>query len=142
MNKTYKSIWNETLGTYVAASETATSAGRKTTSTRRSRRAPTRAHAGQLVLEQRIVFDAALAATMIEVSADSDSGHQELVYAYEVEVDEVAVAPATRDNEDGSPEASPQGAEEAGDGIDSADSTDSNDSLETAPDSETDDVGQ
>src|SRR5690606_450829 len=141
MNKTYKSIWNETLGTYVAASETATSAGRKTTSTRRSRRAPARAHAGQLVLEQRIVFDAALPATMIEVSADSDSGHQELVDAYEVDVavDEVSVAPTTRDNEEGSPEASPPNAEEAGDGIesaDSADSADSIDSLGTAADSE------
>ena len=144
MNKTYKSIWNETLGTYVAASETATSAGRKTTSTRRSRRAPARAHAGQLVLEQRIVFDAALPATMIEVSADSDSGHQELVDAYEVDVeaDEVSVAPTTRDNEEGSPEASPPNAVEAGDGIDSADSADSIDSLDPAADSETDGVEQ
>ncbi|PKO65434.1 MAG: hypothetical protein CVU22_20060, partial [Betaproteobacteria bacterium HGW-Betaproteobacteria-16] len=144
MNKTYKSIWNETLGTYVAASETATSAGRKTTSTRRSRRAPARAHAGQLVLEQRIVFDAALPATMIEVSADSDSGHQELVDAYEVDVavDEVSVAPTTRDNEESSLEASPPNTEEAGDGIDSADSADSIDSLDTDADSETDGVEQ
>lgn len=32
MNKTYKTVWNETTGTYVAASETAKSRGKKSTS--------------------------------------------------------------------------------------------------------------
>jgi large repetitive protein len=70
MNKSYKSIWNETLGTYVAAAETSTASGRKVSSARRSRRAPERAHSSQIALEQRIVFDAALPATVIETQAD------------------------------------------------------------------------
>lgn len=32
MNKSYKSVWNETTGTYVAASETAKARGKKTSS--------------------------------------------------------------------------------------------------------------
>ena len=70
MNKSYKSIWNESLGTYVAASEVAVSGGRKVSSARKSRRAPERALSSQLALEQRIVFDAALPATVIETSTD------------------------------------------------------------------------
>ena len=70
MNKSYKSIWNETLGTYVAAAETSTSSGRKVSSARKSRRAPERAHSSQIALEQRIVFDAAMPATVIEAQAD------------------------------------------------------------------------
>ena len=70
MNKSYKSIWNETLGTYVAAAETSTSSGRKVSSARKSRRAPERAHSSQIALEQRIVFDAAMPATVIEAQAE------------------------------------------------------------------------
>ena len=70
MNKSYKSIWNESLGTYVAASEAATSSGRKVSSARKSRRSPERAVSSQIALEQRIVFDAALPATVIETSAE------------------------------------------------------------------------
>ncbi|MDZ4293292.1 MAG: tandem-95 repeat protein, partial [Hydrogenophaga sp.] len=74
MNKSHKSIWNESLGTYVAAAETANATGRKTSSGRKARRVPLRAHAGQLALEQRIVFDAALPATLAEAQAESAAG--------------------------------------------------------------------
>lgn len=74
MNKSHKSIWNESLGTYVAAAETAGGAGRKTSSGRKARRVPPRAHAGQLALEQRIVFDAALPASLVEVQSESSAG--------------------------------------------------------------------
>ncbi|MBT9553586.1 MAG: tandem-95 repeat protein, partial [Hydrogenophaga sp.] len=70
MNKSYKSIWNDTLGTYVAAAETSASSGRKVSSARKSRRAPERAHSSQIALEQRIVFDAAMPATVFETQAD------------------------------------------------------------------------
>ena len=71
MNKSYKSIWNETLGTYVAASEVATSGGRRVSSGRKARRAPERALSSQIVLEQRIVFDAALPATVLDVATET-----------------------------------------------------------------------
>ncbi|MFW5332843.1 tandem-95 repeat protein, partial [Hydrogenophaga sp. ZJX-1] len=74
MNKSHKSIWNESLGTYVAAAETANATGRKTSSGRKARRVPLRAHAGQLALEQRIVFDAALPATLVEAQTESAAG--------------------------------------------------------------------
>ncbi|MEZ5703348.1 MAG: DUF4347 domain-containing protein [Burkholderiaceae bacterium] len=70
MNKSYKSIWNETLGTYVAAAETASAGGRKSSTSRKARRQPERAYSGQLALEPRIVFDAALPATLVEAQAD------------------------------------------------------------------------
>ncbi|MBL8389293.1 MAG: DUF4347 domain-containing protein, partial [Hydrogenophaga sp.] len=79
MNKSYKSIWNESLGTYVAASEVAHSGGRKVSSARKSRRAPERALSSQIVLEQRIVFDAALPATVVETTADKQTTQELLV---------------------------------------------------------------
>ena len=42
MNKFFKSLWNETSGTYVAASEIATASGRKTASSRAARKMPKR----------------------------------------------------------------------------------------------------
>jgi len=87
MNKTFKSLWNESSGTYVAASEDTTASGRKTSSTRVGRRMPRRGGAQRLVLEPRIVFDGALpvvAADMVETkTADTAS------------TDVSAVAPAT-----------------------------------------------
>ena len=73
MNKTYKSIWSESLGTYVAASEAAVSGGRKVSSGRQSRRYPERVVSNSLALEQRIVFDAAVAATAAEVQFQVDT---------------------------------------------------------------------
>ena len=73
MNKSYKSIWNESLGTYVAASEIATSGGRKVSSARKARRAPERAMSSQIALEQRIVFDAALPVLVIDASVDKST---------------------------------------------------------------------
>ncbi|MEE8222068.1 MAG: DUF4347 domain-containing protein, partial [Nitrosomonadaceae bacterium] len=60
MNKTFKSLWNETSGTYVAAPEETTASGRKTSSTRARKRMPSRAPTQRLALEPRIVFDGAL----------------------------------------------------------------------------------
>jgi large repetitive protein len=67
MNVIYKSIWNEALGTYVAVAETAASGGRQTSSARRARRMPPRDPSNPILLEQRIVFDGALPATVGEV---------------------------------------------------------------------------
>ena len=74
MNKTFKSVWNESLGTYVAASEDTAANGRKASSTRAGRRAPRRGGTQRLVLEPRIVFDGALpvaAADAVETKADN-----------------------------------------------------------------------
>ncbi len=60
MNKFFKSLWNETSGTYVAASEITTAGGRKTASTRAARKKPRRGGNQRLVLEPRIVFDGAM----------------------------------------------------------------------------------
>ena len=61
MNKAHKSIWNESLGTYVAASEAVASGGSKTSSTRKARRHLGRSPTQRLALEPRIVFDGAMA---------------------------------------------------------------------------------
>ncbi len=60
MNNFFKSLWNETSGTYVAASEIATAGGCKTASTRAARKMPRRGGNQRLVLEPRIVFDGAM----------------------------------------------------------------------------------
>lgn len=98
MNKSYKSIWNESLGTYVAAAETAVSGGRRVSSGRRARRMPARAGGGFIALEQRIVFDAAVGATVAEVHSDAPVvlNHQDAVddvpEAADVEADSAASA--------------------------------------------------
>ena len=61
MNKAHKSIWNESLGTYVAASEAVASGGSKTSSTRKARHHLGRSPTQRLALEPRIVFDGAMA---------------------------------------------------------------------------------
>jgi hypothetical protein len=71
MNVVYKSIWNESLGTYVAAAESAASSGRKVSSGRQARRQPMRSGSQPMALEQRIVFDGALVATVCEVQVDA-----------------------------------------------------------------------
>ncbi|NWF44027.1 DUF4347 domain-containing protein, partial [Hydrogenophaga sp. D2P1] len=105
MNKSHKSIWNESLGTYVAAAETANATGRKTSSGRKARRVPLRAHAGQLALEQRIVFDAALPATLVEAQAENAAGPDPVLAeldqleAEDAEVDAAAVQAAVETTE-------------------------------------------
>ncbi len=102
MNKSYKSIWNETLGTYVAAAETAVSSGRKTSSRRRARRVPARDGGGLLALEPRIVFDAAIAATAMDVHSDASVlNHQDAIDQVELTSaeDSAGVAPADADTE-------------------------------------------
>ncbi|WP_234265238.1 DUF4347 domain-containing protein, partial [Hydrogenophaga sp. NFH-34] len=96
MNKSYKSIWNETLGTYVAAAEVASSSGRKVSSGRRARRAPARALVGQqLALEQRIVFDAAVAATVVDTQEASAPAADPVPVVEEVHVTEAPEPAAT-----------------------------------------------
>ncbi|MCK5714792.1 MAG: ESPR domain-containing protein, partial [Nitrosomonadaceae bacterium] len=69
MNNFFKSLWNETSGTYVAASEIATSGGRKTASTRAARKMPRRGGNQRLVLEPRIVFDGAMPVAAADAAA-------------------------------------------------------------------------
>ncbi|MFC3686650.1 DUF4347 domain-containing protein, partial [Hydrogenophaga luteola] len=121
MNKSYKSIWNESLGTYVAASEAATSGGRKVSSGRKARRAPERALSSQIVLEQRIVFDAALPATVLDVATDTGSADSAAEQTSdEPEADQPVVAPATSTTATASDE-TPVGEEVAADTDTSAD---------------------
>jgi hypothetical protein len=65
----FKSLWNETSGTYVAASEIATASGRKTASTRAARKMPRRGGNQRLVLEPRIVFDGAMPVAAADAAA-------------------------------------------------------------------------
>ena len=97
MNKSYKSIWNETLGTYVAAAETAVSSGRKTSSSRRARRVPARDGGGLLALEPRIVFDAAIAATVTDVDTETS------VLNHQNAVDQVSTAELASTEEPAAP---------------------------------------
>ena len=60
MNTIFKTVWNDSLGAYMAVSELA-SGRAKSSSTRRKLRNPERASALRLALEPRIVFDGALA---------------------------------------------------------------------------------
>ncbi|MEZ5644406.1 MAG: Ig-like domain-containing protein [Burkholderiaceae bacterium] len=93
MNKTYKSVWNESLGTYVAAAEVTTSGGRRTSSARQARRTPQRQSCGQMVLEPRIVFDAALPATIMEVQGDEGGSAADTLDVSSGEADPVDPVP-------------------------------------------------
>ncbi|MEW6477896.1 MAG: DUF4347 domain-containing protein, partial [Pseudomonadota bacterium] len=97
MNKSYKSIWNEALGTYVAAAETAVASGRKTSSRRRARRVPARDGGGLLALEPRIVFDAAIAATVTDVDTETS------VLNHQNAVDQVSTAELASTEEPAAP---------------------------------------
>ena len=73
MNKTYRSIWNASLGCYVAAPECASSQRAGTSATRSVRcREPMRS-GSPLVLESRVLFDGAMVATVIEQDSASDA---------------------------------------------------------------------
>ena len=67
MNQIYKSLWNESTGSYVAVPETATAAGQQVSSTRAGRRALSRTQTQRLVLEPRIVFDGALPVAVVDM---------------------------------------------------------------------------
>lgn len=70
MNKSYRSIWNPSLGCYVAAPESATGRAPGTSSTRAVRSGcPARARS-VMALEPRILFDGAMLVTAIEADAD------------------------------------------------------------------------
>lgn len=73
MNKTYRSIWNASLGCYVAAPECASSQRAGTASTRSVRcREPMRSGT-PMVLESRVLFDGAMVATVIEQDSVGDA---------------------------------------------------------------------
>ena len=73
MNTTYRSIWNASLGCYVAAPECAATHRSGTSVTRSVRcREPLRA-GSQMVLESRVLFDGAMVATMIEQDSASQT---------------------------------------------------------------------
>ena len=67
MNQIYKSLWNESTGSYVAVPETATAAGQQVSSARAGRRALSRTQTQRLVLEPRIVFDGALPVAVVDM---------------------------------------------------------------------------
>jgi hypothetical protein len=89
MNRTFRSIWNPSLGTFVAAAETQPARGRSVSGTRAARRQACRAGVAPLALEPRIVFDAAIAATVVDVQSDSgaDAGNAEAVAAWVADED-------------------------------------------------------
>jgi VCBS repeat-containing protein len=91
MNKTYRSIWNASLGCYVAAPECASSHLSGTSATRVVRcREPLRSGI-PMVLESRVLFDGAMVATVIEQDSASDAP---VVDEVEPEAEEVTVAEA------------------------------------------------
>ena len=84
MNQVYKSLWNESTGSYVAVPETAVAAGQQVSSARAGRRALSRTQTQRLVLEPRIVFDGALPVAVVDMMdtttqfVDSDSDAAEV----------------------------------------------------------------
>lgn len=123
MNRSFRSIWNPSLGTYVAAAETQPSRGRTVSGTRTARRQACRASAGPLVMEPRIVFDAAIAATVADVQSDAGSD----ITTAEAAAEWVA-------DDDGEAVDAPETAE-AVDAVESADNADTTDTdpQATAP---------
>ncbi|MEZ5643782.1 MAG: DUF4347 domain-containing protein [Burkholderiaceae bacterium] len=91
MNRTFRSIWNPSLDTFVAVAETQVSRGRSVSGTRAARRQACRSSVPPLALEPRIVFDAALVATVVDVQGESGDAADTLdvVTADGVEVVEV-----------------------------------------------------
>ena len=84
MNQVYKSLWNESTGSYVAVPETAVAAGQQVSSARAGRRALIRTQTQRLVLEPRIVFDGAMPIAVVDIMdstaqfVDSDSDASEV----------------------------------------------------------------
>ena len=81
MNKSYKTVWNESLGAYVAVGEDAPAAGRRASSTRRARRALpdifVRPLSTAMALEERVVFDGAMLISAVDPWIDiQDDTHQ------------------------------------------------------------------
>ena len=66
MNKTYRSIWNPSLGCYVAAPECAVAHAGGTSSQRVARATPLMRSKSVMALESRVLFDGAMLATAIE----------------------------------------------------------------------------
>lgn len=100
MNKTYRSIWNPSLGCYVAAPECALSHAAGTSSQRVARATPLMRSKSVLALESRVLFDGAMLATAIE--QDSAPPAPEIPDA---EIDEPVEAAATEETTQASSEA-------------------------------------
>ncbi|MGS5088228.1 Ig-like domain-containing protein [Hydrogenophaga sp. A37] len=93
MNKTYRSIWNASLGCYVAAPECASSHRSGTSATRVVRCRESLRSGIPMVLESRVLFDGAMVATVIEQDSASDAPVVEEAEP-DAEDDTVAEAPA------------------------------------------------
>ena len=93
MNKTYRSIWNPSLGCYVAAPECAVAHAAGTSSKRVARATPLMRSKSVLALESRALFDGAMLATAIE--QDSAPPAPEIP---EVEIEEPVEAAATEES--------------------------------------------
>lgn len=89
MNKSYRSIWNPSLGCYVAAPECATAHPTGTSSSRAVRSGCPMRSRSALVLEPRVLFDGAMLVTAIE----TDSA--EAPAAESVDEGDAAEAPAS-----------------------------------------------
>ena len=89
MNKTYRSIWNPSLGCYVAAPECAATHAAGTSRKRVARANPLMRSKSVLALESRVLFDGAMLATAIE--QDSAPPAPEIP---DVEIDEPVEAAA------------------------------------------------
>lgn len=67
MNQIYKSLWNASIGAYVATPESASTSGQQVSSVRMARRALGRVQTQRLALEPRIVFDGALPVAVVDM---------------------------------------------------------------------------
>ena len=70
MNKSYRSIWNPSLGCYVAAPESATAHSSGTSSARAVRSSCPARSRSVMALEPRILFDGAMLVTAVETDGE------------------------------------------------------------------------
>lgn len=99
MNKSYRSIWNPSLGCYVAAPECATAHPAATSSSRAVRCGQPMRSKAALVLEPRILFDGAMLVTAIEADS-ADDGPADAVQEAEPAETSPQAQPATVVTED------------------------------------------
>lgn len=131
MNKTYRSIWNASLGCYVAAPESATSHTAGSSRSRTARAHPMMRSKSVLVMEPRLLFDGAMVATAIEL----DSGPDDAPVLEEAAETEPAEAPEATVE----PEAQATAAEVPADAETAADSDPAAQDTAAATDTDTDD---
>lgn len=136
MNKTYRSIWNASLGCYVAAPECAAAHTAGTSCSRAARSTPLMRSKSALVLEPRVLFDGAMLVTAMEqgeapeapVMEDIESDSDEAPAAT-VDAPAAVETPSQAEAEEAAPSDSDAAAP------DGADNGDDTTPLATAPES-------